>query len=45
MFEEHLEELICETCLPLISQNAPIGIVSLHDVLRFQHQLSEAASL
>ena len=28
-----------------IGENTPIGIVTLHDVLRSQHQLSAAASL
>jgi chloride channel protein, CIC family len=28
-----------------IGENTPIGIVTLHDVLRLQHQLSDAASL
>jgi predicted transcriptional regulator len=28
-----------------IAENAPIGIVTLHDILRLQHQLSDAAAL
>jgi hypothetical protein len=29
----------------IIAETTPIGIVTLHDVLRLQHQLSDAASL
>jgi CBS domain-containing protein len=41
MMENSMDLLV----VPPTGENTPIGIVTLHDVLRVQHQLSDAAAL